>query len=133
MKSAICRGLVILGVSQSTSGGQRKSKCVAKLEKTPLFGVKSHIKGKDQELILYQFLVLLWLRRQDSNLRPVAVPDKIFGLTLILDFIDRCHALSSLHPPPAALASLPNSTTSAYASIFTRGGARGGAFRLTHD
>ena len=22
---------------------------------------------------------------------PVAVPDKIFGLTLILDFIDRCH------------------------------------------
>ena len=27
---------------------------------------------------------------------------------------DRCHALSSLHPPPAALASLPNSTTPAY-------------------
>ena len=24
---------------------------------------------------------------------PVAVPDKIFGLTLILDFIDRCHSL----------------------------------------
>ena len=38
---------------------------------------------------------------------PVAVPDKIFGLTLILDFIDRCHLLSSLHPPPAAVASLP--------------------------
>jgi len=38
---------------------------------------------------------------------PVAVPDKIFGLTLILDFIDRCHSLSSLHPPPAAVASLP--------------------------
>ena len=30
---------------------------------------------------------------------------------------DRCHALCSLHPPPAALASLPNSTTSAYGSI----------------
>jgi len=38
---------------------------------------------------------------------PVAVPDKIFGLTLILDFIDRCHSLSSLRPPPAAVASLP--------------------------
>ena len=37
----------------------------------------------------------------------VAVPDKIFGLTLFLDFIDRCHSLPSLHPPPAALGSLP--------------------------
>ena len=39
---------------------------------------------------------------------PVAVPDKIFGLTLVLDFIDRGHSLSSLNPPPAALPSLPN-------------------------
>ena len=38
---------------------------------------------------------------------PVAVPDKIFGLTLFLDFIDRCHSLSSLTPPPAAVVSLP--------------------------
>ena len=38
---------------------------------------------------------------------PVAVPDKIFGLTLFLDFIDRCHSLCSLTPPPAAVASLP--------------------------
>ena len=38
---------------------------------------------------------------------PVAEPDKIFGLTLFLDFIDRCHSLRSLHPPPAALPSLP--------------------------
>ena len=37
----------------------------------------------------------------------VAVPDKIFGLTLILDFIDRGHSLRSLHPPQAALPSLP--------------------------
>ena len=37
---------------------------------------------------------------------PVAVPDKIFGLTRILDFIDRCPARSSLYPPPAAVASL---------------------------
>jgi hypothetical protein len=33
---------------------------------------------------------------------------------------DRCHALSSLHPPPAALASLPNSTTSADEIILAR-------------
>ena len=38
---------------------------------------------------------------------PVAVPDKIFGLTLFLDFIDRCHSLRSLYPPPAVLPSLP--------------------------
>ncbi len=38
---------------------------------------------------------------------PVAVPDKIFGLTLFLDFIDRGHSLHSLHPPPAAVVSLP--------------------------
>ena len=38
---------------------------------------------------------------------PVAVPDKIFGLTLFLDFIDRCHSLRSLLPPHAALSSLP--------------------------
>ena len=38
---------------------------------------------------------------------PVAVPDKIFGLTLSLDFIDRCHSLPSLLPPLAALGSLP--------------------------
>jgi hypothetical protein len=46
-------------------------------------------------------------RRAAPTSFPVAVPDKIFGLTLILDFIDRCHSLSSLHPPPAAVASLP--------------------------
>ena len=38
---------------------------------------------------------------------PVAVPDKIFGLTLFLDFIDRCHSLTSLILPQAALGSLP--------------------------
>ncbi|MBR5479324.1 MAG: hypothetical protein IKU84_04025, partial [Clostridia bacterium] len=37
----------------------------------------------------------------------VAVPEKIFGLTLFLDFFDRCHSLRSFHPPPAALPSLP--------------------------
>ena len=52
---------------------------------------------------------------------PVAVPDKIFGLTPILDFIDRCHSLRSLHPPQAALPSLPNSTTSANTSDFYTG------------
>ena len=38
---------------------------------------------------------------------PVAVPEKIFGLTLILDFFDRCHSLVSLTPPQAAVDSLP--------------------------
>ena len=38
---------------------------------------------------------------------PVAVPDKIFGLMLFLDFVDRCHSLGSLHLPPATLPSLP--------------------------
>ena len=38
---------------------------------------------------------------------PVAVPEKIIGLTLFLDFFDRCHSLGSLLPPPAALPSLP--------------------------
>ena len=33
----------------------------------------------------------------------LAVPDKIFGLTRILDFIDRCASNASLHLPPAAL------------------------------
>ena len=42
---------------------------------------------------------------------PVAVPDKIFGLTLILDFIDRGHSLWSLFPPLAALPSLPSSVS----------------------
>ena len=37
---------------------------------------------------------------------PVAVPDKIFGLTPFLDFIDRGHSLNSLNLPPAALGSL---------------------------
>ena len=35
---------------------------------------------------------------------PLAVPEKIFGLALSLDFFDRCANPCSLHPPPAALA-----------------------------
>ena len=33
--------------------------------------------------------------------------EKIFGLSLILDFFDRCHSFPSLHLPQAALGSLP--------------------------
>ena len=38
------------------------------------------------------------------------MPDKIFGLVLILDFIDRCHSLTSLYLPQAALGlvAIPN-------------------------
>ena len=38
---------------------------------------------------------------------PLAVPEKIIGLTLILNFFDRYDSLASLHPPLAALGSLP--------------------------
>ena len=38
---------------------------------------------------------------------PVAVPEKIFGLTLILDFFGRCHSFVSLPPPQAAVDSFP--------------------------
>ena len=39
-----------------------------------------------------------------KNLVTLAVPEKIFGLTLILDFFDRGAKPCSLVPPPAALA-----------------------------
>ena len=51
---------------------------------------------------------------------PVAVPDIFVGGEAPSSAVDRGHALSSLYPPPAALASLPNSTTSAYAYILPR-------------
>ena len=38
---------------------------------------------------------------------PLAVPEKIIGLTQILDFSDRCDSFASLYPPLAALGSLP--------------------------
>ena len=38
---------------------------------------------------------------------PLAVPEKIIGLTKILDFFDRCDSFASLYPPLAALGSLP--------------------------
>ena len=38
---------------------------------------------------------------------PIAVPDKIFGLTHFLDFIDRCYSLTSRYLPLAVLGSLP--------------------------
>ena len=54
---------------------------------------------------------------------PVAVPEKIFGLTLSLDFFDRCHSLSSLHLPPAALASLPlRQKSKIFATSLSEGG-----------
>ena len=36
--------------------------------------------------------LLFWLRRPDLNQRPVAVPEKIIGLALVLDFFDRGHS-----------------------------------------
>ena len=48
----------------------------------------------------------IW-KRAAKGLHPLAVPEKIIGLTLILDFFDRCDSLASLHLPQAALGSLP--------------------------
>ena len=52
------------------------------------------------------------------RISPVAVPDKIFGLMLILDFIDRCHSLRSLHPPLAALPSFPHGLKTVHRTVF---------------
>jgi len=38
---------------------------------------------------------------------PVAVPGIFVALEKASSSADRCHSLGSLHPPPAALASLP--------------------------
>jgi hypothetical protein len=39
---------------------------------------------------------------------PVAVPGIFVADGAASSSADRCHSLSSLHPPPAALASLPS-------------------------
>jgi len=41
--------------------------------------------------------------KRNALVARFAVPDKIFGLTLILDFIDRCTSKTSLYLPQAAL------------------------------
>ena len=46
--------------------------------------------------------------------RPVAVPDIFVGFQKPSSSVDRGHSLRSLHPPQAALPSLPNSTIPAY-------------------
>ena len=43
-------------------------------------------------------------RGRRARTGPLAVPEKIFGLPLFLDFFDRCANACSLYPPPAALA-----------------------------
>ena len=48
----------------------------------------------------------IW-KRVAKGLHPLAVPEKIVGLTLNLDFFERCDSFASLYPPPAALGSLP--------------------------
>ena len=60
------------------------------------------IVAKDQGVLLYKEAAC-----GGGCCYPVAVPEKIIGLTLILDFFDRCHSFGSLLPPPAALPSLP--------------------------
>jgi len=55
-----------------------------------------------------------------------AVPEKIIGLTLFLDFFDRCTQNASLYLPPAALGVLAQSrrptnwATPGYLGYYTR-------------
>ena len=65
------------------------------------------MKGAVKKVPEWQKIKVLPPSRLAANKCPVAVPDKIFGLTLILNFIDRCHSLCSLDLPLAAVASLP--------------------------
>ena len=58
------------------------------------------------------------LARYYSENCPVAVPDKIIASRRMLDFIDRCHSLTSLTLPPAALGSLPPMPTSLITFLF---------------
>jgi hypothetical protein len=51
--------------------------------------------------------MIVVLRRAVGGNVPIAVPDKIFGLTHFLDFIDRCYSLTSRYLPLAVLGSLP--------------------------
>ena len=62
--------------------------------------------------ILITYIIAHW------NLNPMSLPVAVPGSCCVwqanLHLADRCHSLSSLYPPPAALASLPNSTIPAY-------------------
>ena len=48
---------------------------------------------------------------------PLAVPEKIFGLPLFLDFFDRCANPYSLYPPPAARAGVARHAPRASGSL----------------
>ena len=56
----------------------------------------------------WQSYLNVWLRRREcaSQRFPVAVPDICLRRQSALASVDRCPALTSLHPPPAALGSL---------------------------
>ena len=63
MKSAIYGVLAILGVGKSTSGGQRKRKCVAKSGFYPYFGVKVGIKNDtvNDTIVSFTVSVMGWV------------------------------------------------------------------------
>ena len=68
MKSAICRGLVIRRVGKNTSGGQRKSKCVAKFGFYPCFRVKVGIKNDTVNDTIVSFTVSVMVA--EAGLEP---------------------------------------------------------------
>ena len=55
----------------------------------------------------------LW-RFESAPLCPVAVPKKIFGLSLFLDFFDRCHSLLLASSAAGSARSRPHFDTAAY-------------------
>ena len=66
----------------------------------------------------YPHILLRQCRNQGGL--PVAVPDIFVGAKAPSSSVDRGHSLTSLHPPQAALGSLPNSTTPAFGGILSR-------------
>ena len=95
MKSAICRGSMILGAGKSTTGGQRKSKCVTKLEKIPFLGVNSSIKkkrpGTDFVSIPGSFMVPV------TGLEPVRCRQRWILSPLRLPFHHTGRCFNSIH------------------------------------
>ena len=63
----------------------------------------------------------------------VAVSEKIIGLTLILDFFDRCRQIDSLNLPPAALVDLAQSKRSTKLSHIREFDRLGGLYPIMRE
>ena len=80
---------------------------------------KSNVSANSTTPAFFNYLLkALGLGNLNPTCLPVAVPDIFLDFYKSSSAIDRGHALRSLLPPPAALPSLPSSTTSALASFY---------------